>query len=619
MCAKIAQWLYSRLQVERKTAILAHWRNEDGVALTRLFTKSLRKLAHIPVFVAAFATATVISQVAQAETSSSSYRVYSTSLSGNYLAGRYAGNIRENRAAAEFYARALAEDPENPFILERAFLFEVSAGNLSRASQLAIKVLKRDSRHRIAHVILGLKHFGLGRYGRARAHFTSSSQGPIGELTSSLLLAWSNQADGRSKEAIAALDVLAKTESFGVFRSYHAALIHDLADEKEQARKLYRETYDAATSSLRVVQAYGSFLERNGQAPEAATLYKTFLDSSPEHPLILEAKRRAEAGESADRVVDGARAGIGEALFGIASALTDESSIDVALIYVRMTLDAHPDLVIAQTLLGDIYEDIKQYEQAITAYEEVPKSSPLRKNADIQIASNLNRLDRHDEARKRLEEIIAKYPGDRRPVVVLANILRGSKKFAEAAEIYTKAIALTPDPRKQDWTLFYFRGICYERSKVWPKAEVDFKKALTLYPDQPLVLNYLGYSWVEKGLHLQDAMSKIRKAVELRKNDGYIVDSLGWAHYQLREFEEAVKHLERAVELRPDDPVINDHLGDAYWRVGRKLEARFQWSHAKALKPEPDDLKKIILKLATGMEPIEDNKATSSSETPDKI
>ncbi len=568
-------------------------------------------------FSAAFATATVFSQATQAETPK--YRVYSSSLSGNYLAGRYAGNIRENRAAADFYARALAEDPDNGFILERAFLFEVSAGNLSRASQLAIKVLKRDPRHRIAHVILGLKHFALGRYGRARAHFTSSSQGPIGELTSSLLLAWSHQADGKPKEAITALDVLAKTESFGVFRSYHAALIHDLAGDVDEARKLYRSTYEEATSSLRVVQAYGSFLERNEQASEAIALYKKFLESSPEHPLILEAKRRAEAGESADRLVENARAGIGEAMFGIASALTDESSIDVALIYVRMTLDAHPDLVIAQTLLGDIYEDIKQYEPAIKAYEEVPKSSPLRKNADIQIASNMNRLERHDDARKRLEKIIAKYPEDRRPVVVLANILRGSKKFAEAAEIYTKAIALTPDPRKQDWTLFYFRGICYERSKVWPKAEVDFKKALTLYPDQPLVLNYLGYSWVEKGLHLQEAMSKIRKAVELRKNDGYIVDSLGWAHYQLGEYEEAVKHLERAVELRPDDPVINDHLGDAYWRVGRKLEARFQWSHAKALKPEPDDLKKIVLKLENGMEPVEENKATSESETPDKI
>ena len=305
-------------------------------------------------------------------------------------------------------------------------------------------------------------------------------------------------------------------------------------------------------------------------------------------------------------------------MFGIASALTEESSIDIALIYVQLTLYANSNLTIARSLLGDIYSDTKRREKAIESYEMVPPDSPLRRNADIHIADNLDKLDRVDEAREKLKALIARYPEDRLPLMVMGNLLRNREKFAEASEYYGKAISLIPEVTQNHWRVFYSRGITYERSKQWPKAEADFLKALELFPDQPLVLNYLGYSWVEQGQNLQRAMKMIRKAVELRANDGYIVDSLGWAHYKLKEFDDAVRYLEQAVELRPDDPTINDHLGDALWRVGRRLEARFQWGHAKNLKPEPDALKKIEQKLKDGLPPEEAEKATSSSSSQDK-
>jgi Flp pilus assembly protein TadD len=164
-------------------------------------------------------------------------------------------------------------------------------------------------------------------------------------------------------------------------------------------------------------------------------------------------------------------------------------------------------------------------------------------------------------------------------------------------------------PTRANWSLFYYRGIGYERTKQWPKAEADFKKALELYPDQPSVLNYLGYSWVDQGVHLDDGMAMIKKAVDQRPDDGYIVDSLGWAHYKLGQYDDAVKQLERAVTLKPSDPTINDHLGDAYWRSGRKLEATFQWKHARDAKPEPDELEKINAKLKDGLK--DDTKAAA--------
>jgi Flp pilus assembly protein TadD len=251
---------------------------------------------------------------------------------------------------------------------------------------------------------------------------------------------------------------------------------------------------------------------------------------------------------------------------------------------------------------------------AIKIYDKIPQSSPLHRNAEIQIASDLDALDRNDEAKKRLEKLVADHPKDNEAILALANILRGRKQFAECADAYSKAIANIPTPEKANWVVFYFRGICYERSKQWPQAEADLKKALQLYPDQPLVLNYLGYSWIDQGVHLDEGMNMIRRAVEQRPDDGYIVDSLGWANFRIGNYDEAVKDLERAVELKPDDPTINDHLGDAYWRVGRVLEARFQWTHARDLKPEPEDLPKIEVKLKSGL-PDDTSSAADAAKT----
>jgi Flp pilus assembly protein TadD len=263
--------------------------------------------------------------------------------------------------------------------------------------------------------------------------------------------------------------------------------------------------------------------------------------------------------------------------------------------------------------LADIFERLKQYEQAIEVYDSVANDSPLRVNADIQTALLLETLGKTEEAQKRLQDIVKEKPKNEEALTALGNLQRSRKQFAEAAATYTKALELSSKPEKSLWSLYYYRGIAYERQKAWPKAEADFKKALELFPDQPLVLNYLGYSWVDQGINLDEAFKMLRRAVELRPTDGYVVDSLGWAHYKLGQYELAVKELERAIELKASDPVINDHLGDAFWRVGRKLEAHFQWNHARDLKPEQEDLDRILKKIDSGL-PDEDKPAAAEAE-----
>ena len=198
--------------------------------------------------------------------------------------------------------------------------------------------------------------------------------------------------------------------------------------------------------------------------------------------------------------------------------------------------------------------------------------------------------------------------------VTLGDILRSKKRFGEAVTAYDEAIrraAASGLPER--WALFYDRGVALERSGEWARAEADLLHALEMKPDQPLVLNYLGYSWIDQGINLDEGMKMIRRAVDQRPDDGYIVDSLGWAFYRIGNFEDAVKNLERAIDLKPEDPTINDHLGDAYWRVGRTLEAKFQWAHARDLKPEAEELPKIEAKIANGL-PDDTSSAASADK-----
>ena len=307
------------------------------------------------------------------------------------------------------------------------------------------------------------------------------------------------------------------------------------------------------------------------------------------------------AGDELPRLVDTAQAGAAEALYGLGASLGRRGGEDLGLVYLQLSLYLAPNHPLALLSLADLYESLKKPELAIKVYERVPANSPLHRNAAIQMAANLDSLDRASEAEQHLEALIKDHPKDLEAIMALGNVLRGHKKFAECADVYSQGVDAVPHPEKANWVLFYFRGICYERSHQWPKAEADLKKALELFPEQPHVLNYLGYSWIDQGVHLDEGMAMIKRAVQQRPDDGYIVDSLGWAYFRIGNYEEAVKQLERAIELKPEDPTINDHLGDAYWRIGRTLEAKFQWAHARDLKPDPEELPKIEAKLKDGL------------------
>ncbi len=598
------------------------WYSIMSVLVRQVFARRADRdpIRHMNTKSAIFAAAAVLlaGAATPAQTAQKNLEFELSSASGNYLVGVYASKLRDTDTAADFLGRALNDDPNNKTLVERAFILSLSSGFIDRAEALAERVVRFNKRHRMSHVVLGLRDARKKRFESARKHFRQAAYTPVGELTSALLEAWSYAAQGKTVETFAALESLNKNEAFSNFKVFHGALIADFLGLPSRADAAYKKADERAGTTLRVVQSYGDYLQRTGRKDEAIEVFEKYLATGRRSPIVRAALENLQKGKKLDKFITSASDGMAEAMFSIASALSDEQNIDVSLIYVQLAMSMRPEFDVARVLLGEIYEDTKRYAKAVETFKLVSADSALRPNAEIQIAVNLDNLEQSDEAIETLRAFIKREPSSYDANVTLGNIQRSHEKWTDAVDSYSRALELVPEINQNHWTLLYFRGIAYERSKQWALAEPDFLKALELQPDQPAVLNYLGYSWIEKGLKLKKAIKMVAKAVELRPNDGYIVDSLGWAHYQLGEFERAVKHLERAVELRPEDPVINDHLGDAYWRVGRKLEAKFQWRHAKDNKPEEKDLKVIEQKLLKGLPEIEPPAPSANGTDPSK-
>jgi tetratricopeptide (TPR) repeat protein len=548
-----------------------------------------------------------------------SHDLKSLTMSGSYLAARHASVERDANSAATFYRSALRTDPKNNELLDRAFISSLADGDIEEAVKLADRILTIDKSNRVARLVVGVRDLKLKKYASAQLNINQSIRGPITDLVATLLSGWASYGAGDTKTAIANIDKLTGPEWYPIFKDLHSGMILELAGKDKDAGARLERAYKLDDSMLRVADAYARWLSRNKDEASAMAVYEAFDKKLPRHPLVLEGLRETKAGKKLTPLVDSAQAGAAEALYGIGATLTRRGGEDLALVYLQLSLYLVPNHPLALLSLADLYESVKKPAMAIKVYERMPASSPLKRNAQIQLATDLDAADRGDEAIKILKTVTTEDPKDLEAIMALGNIERGRKKFADCVVTYSQGIDALPKPDdkggedKGNAVYYYYRGICEERSKQWSKAEADMRKALELQPEQPHVLNYLGYSWIDQGINLDEGMKMIKRAVDQRPDDGYIVDSLGWAYYRIGNYEDAVKNLERAIDLKPEDPTINDHLGDAYWRVGRTLEAKFQWSHARDLKPEPEDLPKIEAKIENGL-PDDTSSAASADK-----
>ncbi|MBI1244695.1 MAG: tetratricopeptide repeat protein [Alphaproteobacteria bacterium] len=528
--------------------------------------------------------------------------------SGSYLASLHAQRQRDVSASAEFSARALESDPNNFEFMLRTHASLVEAGRIDEAALLARRIVRINAGFAPAHLTLAVSELRAGNAAAARARLTSLPIQGVNRIVHPLMIAWIEMALDRPAAAVIALRPIQEVQGFRSLHDYHVGLVNELAGRFEDAEEAYRMALEGdGGAPPRLIEAYGGFLERRGRNSDARDLYLRFRAQNPESPIIRLGLLRTAPGVPKRTPVPfaapDALAGASEALANLAAAFRQDNTIALALSYGRLALyldDRDPATV---STVADILDQLGQRAEADKLYAKVDPLSVHGFAARLRLAENMYETGNVDGALRALDKLATDRTDRLEPLITMGNMLREKERFAEAAAAYGRAIERIGTPEPRHWSLFYMRGIAFERAKNWPAAERHFKRALELQPDQPDVLNYLAYTWVDKNENIAEAERMLRRAVEQRPNSGQIVDSLGWAYFRLGRFVEAVPLLERAVELLPEDAVILDHLGDAMWRVGRRLEATFQWRRSLLNKPEPDLKAEIEKKLREGMPP----------------
>ncbi|HET7882613.1 MAG TPA: tetratricopeptide repeat protein [Acetobacteraceae bacterium] len=498
----------------------------------------------------------------------------------------------DSQTAATQLLNALATRPDDSDLQQQAFIATLIAGR-SEAVQLAHALPDSQA----AQLLLGQTEVRAGHWQAAEERFQSLPRQGLTQLLQPLLVAWAQQGDGRTDAALATLHPYLEGQRFRGVYALHAAMIVDQAGRTADATKLYHQAQvEFGQTNLRLAQVLASAQARHGHPAEAQRTLAGIATEAPEMAIALPALMAASAAPAVPRPVDG----IAEAYLALAATLRSQDAGEFAMLVLRLALDLRPDFTPARLLAADILDGQRHLENALQMLAPVANDDPLIAVVRLQRATLVERLGHTDEAMHALQRLARDYPDSPIPAMREGDMLRSKQRFADAIGAYDRAISRLKTPTAHDWLAYYDRGICYERSHQWPKAEADFKHALSLSPDQPFVLNYLGYSWADMGQNLTQARAMIEKAAQRRPNDGAIVDSLGWVMLRQGNVTEAVRTLERAVELDPEDASINGHLGDAYWAAGRKLEATYQWRRALIFNPEPEDAAKLEAKLQNG-------------------
>jgi len=522
---------------------------------------------------------------------------------GNFLAGREALADMRTDDAARYFNDAAIGDWDNPILVERSFLAYAANGQIPDSARVAKHLLELGAPNDLATLVLGVEALKDRRYPAAAQLLQNAGGDTYAGIAGSVLRAWALTADNKFDEADKLLDGVGQggLEDFLVF---HRALMADVAGRTTEALELGKKAYEADPYVARIVEAYTRILGNAGRFDEAEKVLADYASKGLSHPLVDVVKARIDLKQRPGAFAPDVQAGAAELFHSIGVATAREGTGDVAAVFLQMGMYLDPAADIIDLVYAQILDSVGQHEAANTIYDRLPGNSPLKPMATVRVAENLDALGDHDEAMKRLGNIVTTNPDDLEALSVLGDLQRAAKKYAEATETYTKALGVSGGESPSDWRFYYVRGISFERAKQWPKAEADFQKALKLNPDQPQVLNYLGYSWVDQGMNLLPALDMIQKAVAASPNDGYIIDSLGWAYYRLGRYDEAVVELEQAVQLRSTDPEINDHLGDAYWRAGRKLEAKFQWNIAASVDQDGVVKARVAAKLKDGLDAV---------------
>ena len=523
---------------------------------------------------------------------------------GAYLAGVTAFDQRDMKSAAELLTLALGNDIKNATLAQKTLVALMSDGRIDDAIKLAKQMRDIGVKSTLITLVLVQDQARAGHYDQALTLSRDLPDDRLMQVTAPMLRAWL-AVGAKDKEAgLAELKPLAAIEGAAMLARMQGALIEDHAGDTKKAETDLLAAIDSGTDiPAQLAQFYVTMMLRDGNDKAARDMIERYRKQAQGRGEDVATAMEEQIGQVKPKgpLVADIKRGLAIAYTQIAMELMADDYNGDAMWLTHLALDLDPKLDIAALALGDLHRQANHLDLAIAAYNQVPENSIFRRPSQLSVAECYRRQDKNDEAEGLLRKLMDEDKTDISAAQQLGQLLRATKKFAEAAKVYSVAIDRLGPLEPEDWQLFYYRGVAQERAKDWPSAEKDFQKALELSPDEPYVLNYLAYTWVERREKLDKALPMLEKAVSQRPEEGFIIDSLGWAHFMLGRYPEAVGELERAVSLAPTDPVLNDHLGDAYWKVGRHQEARFQWSRALSFDPEPDQAPVLQQKLEQGL------------------
>lgn len=523
-----------------------------------------------------------------------------TSALSDYLAAQQARMNNDTQLAADYYLAALEAQPVNSLVLrDRAYQLLISDGRFKEARGLAPELSRGSLSYNLSRMVRVLELLKARKYDDANKALESVSGTGFDLLLKPITAAWAHAGKGDEAAAFKALDALTRHRAFSGFYVEHTAYMHAYFGNWEKARNVFEAGLEKGGAlSSRAILDFAGRLSKRGAFDDAVLAVEAVLKQAPQITELIAARDQLKQREAFAPYVRRPSDAVAEALYRTATELVRRPTATSAILYARLATYLQPKLDAASVLIADVYAAQGRLAPALQTIETLDARGPMASLRVLRAANYLDRLERPEEATVQLQEALENNPDNSLLQISLADLLRRSERFDEAVALYDAAIE---EAKEDDWTLFYGRGIALEQSGRFERGEDDLRKALALRPGDPFILNYLGYSLLDRGLKTQEAMGMIEAAVKARPNDGYIIDSQGWALYHLGEYEQAVTLLERAVSLQPGDPTINDHLGDAYWKAGRYIEARFKWQQVLTMEPTDTQVTAVEQKLDLGL------------------
>lgn len=523
---------------------------------------------------------------------------------GAYLAGRQAVVDHKYALAAEYFERALRSRPDHAALMENLLAAYLALGNLEKAAPIARQMINANIHSQAANMTALVDSATKAAWGDVLTHLDEGHV--ISPLIDGLARAWAHYGTGDAAAADAEFDKVIETRGLKSAGLYHKALARALSGNAEGAIEILSLPKTEGLQQTRdVIVARAELLSQIDQADQARTLLAATFGAKANDPHIRNIQDRLAKGEPVPfTVIETPQAALSDAFRAIASALLNDKQYGLGLLYARMAQALTPDNVPTILLNAELLQDIGRADLAAQAYAQVPKTSGAYVQAELGRAEALETADDLTGAMATLTALAASHPEIPNVQAGLGDVLRRMERTSEAEAAYTRALELMGEKAPARWVMLYTRGITRDALDKWPDAEADFRAALALRPDQPQILNYLGYSLLERQGDLDEALKMVEKAAASEPNNGAIIDSLAWALYRLGRYEDAIGPMERAVELEPTDPIVTDHLGDVLWAVGRRDEARFQWKRALSFNPESDLRARINRKMELGLDRV---------------